>query len=273
LVPATSHETQAALPEQGKKFGPAVICISTSSSLGETNLPSTPDGPGGHAILAAAAPHGLGRRLTTPSRTSQFSVFVSPRQDDGSRSGSLPVVPTTSVPPADVTTAPQAAATPPVPVPARAVTPVPEQSQNRADESSGQGLVPQFLLAPYFPKRPQPTIMLAIADESARNDLNMALTQAGFVVFTAATARDALGVLRTPATPMDAAVVDVSLPDVSGLHLVGRLKELFPWLPVLIYADSADGVAQMPLRDTGVPVLLKSSATSDMLAQVRALVS
>jgi DNA-binding response OmpR family regulator len=115
--------------------------------------------------------------------------------------------------------------------------------------------------------------MLAIADEPTRNALNVALTDAGFVVFTAATARDALGVLRTPLAPMDAAVVDVNLPDVSGLHLVGRLKELFPWLPVMMFADPADGAALASLREAGVQVLLKSSATSDMLAQVRALVS
>jgi DNA-binding response OmpR family regulator len=148
-----------------------------------------------------------------------------------------------------------------------------EQSQDPTDWSVWGGLAPQFLLAPFFPRRPQPTIMLAIADETTLNALNVALTNAGYVVFTAATAREALGVLRTPATPMDAAVVDVNLPDVSGVHLVGRLKELFPWLPVMIYANPADGTVLASLREMGVQVLLHSSATSDMLAQVRALVS
>jgi CheY-like chemotaxis protein len=265
----TSHEAPAAVPEPAAKLGPGAIYIPGSASA---NLPGKPDDQGTHVLPAAAAPHRLGRLLKTPSETGQSPPFLTPRQADGGRMPILTDGPATYALLAESALAAPAEPTGPSLAPIVANSGQAGYSQGETDWSAWGRLTPLFLVAPYFPKRPQPTIMLAIADETARNDLNVALTNAGFVVFTAATARDALGVLRTPATPMDAAVVDVNLPDVSGLHLVGRLKELFPWLPVLVYADPADGVALVPLRDLGVQVLLKSSATSDMLAQVRALV-
>jgi CheY-like chemotaxis protein len=149
-----------------------------------------------------------------------------------------------------------------------------EDSPGAADWSAWGGLAPQFLVMPYFPRRPQLTVMLAIADETVQIELNKALTRAGYLVFTAETARDAMNLLKIPQTPIDAAVVDMNLPDVNGLDLYSRMRELYPRLPVMIFTDQADGAGLAQLSQRGVThFLLKSSAMSDILAQVRALVS
>jgi hypothetical protein len=272
LLPGSGRMSLAS-QDQGNKPATGVTPL-LSGSQGDANPTGKPEESGAHFVHAAPSEHRFERYLTTRSRRSAGQASLSAGQGDQGEEqlGPLEMNLPSSVLPATGTADPRAAAAGPVLMPLQVSAQL-EQSKNAADWSAWGGLAPQFLVAPFFPKRPQPALMLAIADETILTALNVALTNAGYMVYTAATARDALGVLKTPLTPVDAAVVDVNLPDVSGLHLLAKLNELYPKLPIMLFADPADAAALAQLRQTGVQVLLKSSATSDMLAQVRALVS
>jgi CheY-like chemotaxis protein len=146
-------------------------------------------------------------------------------------------------------------------------------SQSVVDQTGWWGFASQFLLAPQFSNNRQPTVMLAIGDETARDAMNVALVQAGYMVLPAGTARDAIGVLRTPLAPIDVALVDLHLPDVSGIQLCARLRELYPKLPVMCCADRAEPADLAQLRQLGVhhffrkPVIMR-----ELLATLKALV-
>jgi CheY-like chemotaxis protein len=147
-------------------------------------------------------------------------------------------------------------------------------SSRVGDQSGWWGFVAQFLLAPRFANDPQPTVLLAIGDGGTRDALNVALVNAGYMVLPAPTARDAINVLRTPLAPIDVAVLDLHLPDVSGVHVFARLRELYPKLPVMFYADPADAADLARLRQQGVRHFLQTPIVMDeVLATLKALVA
>lgn len=141
---------------------------------------------------------------------------------------------------------------------------------NRLDSHGWWGLVGQFILAPQFPSNHQPTIMLAVADEARRDELNIALVKADFLVLTAATARDAINLLKTPISPVDLALLDVQLPDVKGVDLCTRLRELFPKLPVMACADQAEQEDVARLYKLNVSkVFSKPVSINELLTDIR----
>lgn len=144
----------------------------------------------------------------------------------------------------------------------------------RLDGRGWWGIVGQFILAPQFPHNHQPTIMLAVADEPSRDALNIALVKANFLVLTAATAREAMKLLRTPLSPVDVALLDVHLPDVNGVDLCSRLRELYPTLPVLVCTDQAEHGDVNQLQKLNVlRVFSKPVAIGELLAAVKGIVS
>ena len=70
----------------------------------------------------------------------------------------------------------------------------------------------------------EPAKVLVVDDEpSILRLLNEALTQWGYQVKTAATAREAIEALRTGL--FDAAITDIRMPDMSGLELLREIKK------------------------------------------------
>jgi DNA-binding response OmpR family regulator len=85
----------------------------------------------------------------------------------------------------------------------------------------------------------QPTILLVEDDELVRDALTRTLVREGYLVLTAPTGHDAIGLLRTPASPIDLVLLDIGLPDVSGIDLCARVRELFPDMPVIVCTGDA----------------------------------
>jgi DNA-binding response OmpR family regulator len=69
----------------------------------------------------------------------------------------------------------------------------------------------------------QPTVLLVEDDELVRDAMYCTLVQEGYLVQTAATGHDAIGLLKTPLSPIDVVLLDVKLPDVSGIDLCAAL--------------------------------------------------
>ena len=85
-----------------------------------------------------------------------------------------------------------------------------------------------------------PTVLIVEDDDTTRFAMTEILVQEGYLVLTAATGHDALGMLHQPLAPIDVVLLDVHLPDVNGIELCTRLRELYPHLPVIVCTGEAE---------------------------------
>jgi DNA-binding response OmpR family regulator len=105
---------------------------------------------------------------------------------------------------------------------------------------------------PPVPLDHQRTVLLVEDDELVRDALTRILVREGYLVLTAATGHDAIGLLRTPASPIDVVLLDIGLPDVSGADLCARLREFFPRLPVVVCTGAASPEEEAELYQVGI---------------------
>jgi CheY-like chemotaxis protein len=115
----------------------------------------------------------------------------------------------------------------------------------------------------------QPTLLLIEDDELVRDAMTRLFVREGYLVLTASTGHDAMGLLRTPATPVDVVLLDVGLPDVSGADLCARLRQFFPYLPVVVCTGAASQEEADELRRHGITHFFsKPIALPDLVAAV-----
>jgi CheY-like chemotaxis protein len=121
-------------------------------------------------------------------------------------------------------------------------------------------------------KKPQPTILVVDPDDATREALNVLLVREGYFVLPAASVRDAWGMFRTPHARIDLVLMDPHLPDVSGIHLCARLRELSPTLPVMVCAGEVEPGEVAQLLELGVRYYLrKPIAFEELLHTVKAI--
>jgi CheY-like chemotaxis protein len=117
----------------------------------------------------------------------------------------------------------------------------------------------------------QATILVVDPDDATRDALSVVLVQAGYFVLPAANVRDAWGVFRTPNARIDLVLMDPNLPDVSGIHLCARLREISPTLPVMV-AGEVEPAEVAQLQQLGVRYYLrKPIAFEELLHTVKAI--
>jgi CheY-like chemotaxis protein len=123
-------------------------------------------------------------------------------------------------------------------------------------------------------RKPQLTILVVDPDDATRDAVNVALVRAGYFVLPAASVRDAWGMLRTPHARIDLVLLDPHLPDVSGIHLCARLREISPTVPVMVCAGDVEPGEVDQLRQLGVRYYLrKPIAFEELLHTVRAILA
>jgi DNA-binding NtrC family response regulator len=75
------------------------------------------------------------------------------------------------------------------------------------------------------PGAPAPRTVLVVDDEkNIRRTLQLVLEGEGYRVLGAETASQALSILASPAAPVDLAILDVKLPDMSGLDALAKIR-------------------------------------------------
>ena len=100
---------------------------------------------------------------------------------------------------------------------------------------------------------PTPPRVLVIDDEkNIRRTLDLVLRGEGYEVVEAQSAEEALQILANPHSPVDLAILDVKLPDISGLEALERLRkdEATREVPVIVISGHAtvhDAVAAIKL--------------------------
>jgi DNA-binding response OmpR family regulator len=128
--------------------------------------------------------------------------------------------------------------------------------------------------APAVPSRPanrQPVVLLVEDDDDTRFGLARTLAGEGYLALSAPTGHDAVGVVHGEAAPVDAVLLDIDLPDVSGVDLCARLRELRPSLPVVVCSGRATGDEVARLLGMGVLCYFqKPVAPAELLATVGA---
>jgi len=77
--------------------------------------------------------------------------------------------------------------------------------------------------------------------------------------------------LRQPLSPIDVVVLDVQLPDVSGIDVYMRIKESFPSLPVIVCSGEAAPQEVVQLLEGGARRhFQKPISIKELLAAVEA---
>ena len=117
----------------------------------------------------------------------------------------------------------------------------------------------------------QQTVLVIEDNEHVRCYLAELLVREGYLVLTAATARDALAMLRHPFTAIHLVILDVRLPDVSGTELCARLREFDRNLPVIVCTGEATPEDGGRLLGLGIHrYFVKPVSPAELLASVAA---
>ncbi len=111
----------------------------------------------------------------------------------------------------------------------------------------------------------QPTVLVVEDNDLATMGMATTLAREGYLVLTAATGHDALGILRQPLSRIDVVILDVHLPDVSGIDICARLRELYPQLPVIVCTGEATPEEIMQLLRLGVRRYFQKPVSPDEL--------
>jgi CheY-like chemotaxis protein len=110
-----------------------------------------------------------------------------------------------------------------------------------------------------------PTVLLVEDDEATRLAMTSWLVHEGFLVLTAADGHEAAGHLERPLEPIDVAVLDIGLPDVDGIALCERLRQLYPHMPVVVCTGQAGPSDVARLVELGVTRYFRKPVDPDEL--------
>jgi two-component system sensor histidine kinase ChiS len=114
-------------------------------------------------------------------------------------------------------------------------------------------------------------VLLVEDDEFTRLGLAHILAREGYLVLNAPTGHDAIGVVESTTEPIDVVLLDVHLPDVSGVDLCARLRELKPDLSVVVCSGEAEPQEVARLLELGVRRYFQKPIEPDeLLATVEA---
>jgi two-component system cell cycle sensor histidine kinase/response regulator CckA len=121
------------------------------------------------------------------------------------------------------------------------------------------------------PARPaQATQILLVDDDAAvRRAIGRLLRADGFAVTQAGSPSEALEVARVHAHRIDLVLTDVVMPEMSGVQLADRLKELIPAVPVLFMSGHpAAALADPDQASRCVPFVRKPVGKTELLAAI-----
>lgn len=110
---------------------------------------------------------------------------------------------------------------------------------------------------------PQATVFVVDDEESMRNALRRALTQGGLAVQTYASGPEFLDRYQT--TPLAVLLLDVKMPEMSGLQLQAILNERRIDVPVIFLTGAADVPAAVTAMKAGAQDFLEKPFENDVL--------
>ncbi len=117
-----------------------------------------------------------------------------------------------------------------------------------------------------------PTVLVVEDDETTRLAMASWLAGEGFLVLTAGSGHQAIGQLEHPLERIDVVILDVDLPDVSGVALCAKIREMNPELPVLVCTGGATPEEVARLVELGaIRYFRKPVSPDELLSAVEAV--
>lgn len=96
------------------------------------------------------------------------------------------------------------------------------------------------------------------------------LSEAGYRVFEASSADEALEILRTARRPIELVITDVMMPEVNGIELMRRIAAQWPETKILFMsAHPAEVMVRAGLATPAVRFLAKPFTRSELLQKVQ----
>ena len=112
----------------------------------------------------------------------------------------------------------------------------------------------------------RPNVLIVEDERVSRRALAALMAASGYTPEAAASAEEALDAVRGDAVHPAIALVDLDLPGMNGLELIGQLTRMEPSVfPVLITAANGEGLTEH-LREQGVAYLRKPVDFSRLLS-------
>lgn len=100
--------------------------------------------------------------------------------------------------------------------------------------------------------------VLLVEDDPTAHELMLDLLQSwGLAVVSYTAPLAALSALEARPQPFDVAILDHSMPEMTGLLLASKLRALYPDLPMLLYTGYAEGLDDERLSAAGIETLLR----------------
>ncbi len=113
-------------------------------------------------------------------------------------------------------------------------------------------------------------ILVVEDDDAVREVVTRMLTRASYQVITAATGKDALQIITTPMTRIDAMLTDVIMPDMSGPQLAEHIKDARPQVPVLLMSGyTAGSLPHGSAAATDLPLIRKPFSAPALLRNLQ----
>ncbi len=121
------------------------------------------------------------------------------------------------------------------------------------------------------PYEPTGETILVVEDEAlVLSHLARLLRRKGYLVLTAVTAKEALEVVSKVAKPIDLILSDVVMPEMNGLELIERIRELAPLVPVLLMSGyPSDVITRQGTVDATVGFIEKPFHSDQIVQQIR----
>jgi len=115
--------------------------------------------------------------------------------------------------------------------------------------------------------------ILVVDDEPLVLSLTSAmLTRYGYSVLTAASGAEAIALFKhSPSVEVHLLVVDLAMPDMTGVAAVQRISEWRPGLPVLYFSAYSEDESLRPSYARGIPFLAKPFTSLQLIKKIREL--
>jgi CheY-like chemotaxis protein len=109
-----------------------------------------------------------------------------------------------------------------------------------------------------------PTVLVVDDETIIVNVATVVLRRAGYRVLAATDGNHALGLVRASEAPIFLAVLDLVMPEIGGVKLLGRLREIDPGVRAL-FISGYNAPTGVP---AGCPLLTKPFTAADLLRAV-----
>ncbi|MGN6470190.1 MAG: response regulator [Rhizobiaceae bacterium] len=114
-----------------------------------------------------------------------------------------------------------------------------------------------------------PTILVVDDEPAIRRLLRTSLASQGFQVVEAASGRDMLAEIER--SRPDLVVLDLGLPDISGLELIGKIRAGGSAVPILVLSSRTDEKGKVEALDLGADdYVTKPFGAAELFARIRA---